>query len=93
MCISLLQDFVLQALLDFFRDGKENPLFDSDSFSFNIRKVDKVCTLESSRFQPFLVTVTKGLDSASSSDMILQVNNHSETFKGTDDLKEKIKVL
>ena len=93
MCISLLQDFVLQALLNFFTDGKENPLFDSNSFSFHIRKVDKVCTLESSRFQPFLVTVTKGLDSASSSDMILQVNNHSETFKGSDDLKEKIKVL
>ena len=93
LCISLLQDFVLQALLNFFEIGKDNPLFGDYSFEFQVCKVDKVCTLESSRFQPFLITVTKNAKNDKKTKIELQANNGPETLKSGKTLKDKIKVM
>ena len=93
MCVSLLQDFVLQGLLNFFRIGKDNTLFYDYAFNLEVIKVDKVCTLESTRFQPFMITVTKSADPENSVDIALKVNNQSENVKSSKDLKERIKMI
>ena len=59
LIVSLLQGHVLDALLDFFIRGKNNPYAESHAFDVQINKLDKVCDVNESKFVSFLLVVTK----------------------------------
>ena len=45
LVVSLLQAHVLDALLDFFVRGTQNPLFENYCFDLQISKLDKICNV------------------------------------------------
>ena len=59
MIVSLLQAHVLDAILDFFIRGKKNPLFADFAFNIQINKLDKICNVQDSKFESFLLILTK----------------------------------
>ena len=59
MIVTLLQAHVLDALLNFFIRGKNNPYAESHVFDFQINKLDKITNVEESKFVSFLLIVTK----------------------------------
>ena len=62
ICVSLLQDFVLDALVTFFQKGFGNNLVEDSIFDFRIQKIEKVTQKTSpdgSAMLPFFVTVKR----------------------------------
>lgn len=62
VCISLLQDFVLDALVSFFSKGVGNKKYTENIIDFRIWKLDKhqkKAELEQSNFLPFFITIKK----------------------------------
>ena len=60
LCVSLLQDFVFDALLSFFL-RKDAPFFD-----IKIYKLDKLSTVDTSSFLPFMLSISKRTDGTQS---------------------------
>ena len=59
LIVSLLQAHVLDALIDFFMRGKNNPYFESHVFDLQLNKLDKICDVKDSKFVSFLLVLTK----------------------------------
>jgi ubiquinone/menaquinone biosynthesis C-methylase UbiE len=62
VCVSLLQDFVLEELVSFFSKGNGNNHFTDNIFEFRIHKVDKILQKggdEGSHYLPFYITIKK----------------------------------
>lgn len=54
--VSLLQDFVLGAVTDFFSSGKDNKYREDFALDFRIRRIEKA---EVDQYVPFLITIKK----------------------------------
>lgn len=67
LIVTLLQAHVMDALLDFFVKGKNNPHFENYVFDFQLNKLDKICKVDDSKFVSFLLCVTKRPREADSS--------------------------
>jgi ubiquinone/menaquinone biosynthesis C-methylase UbiE len=63
ICVSLLQDFVLDALISFFGKGVGNKHFEGNLIDFRIQKLDKRWKKgedkDASNFLPFFVTIKR----------------------------------
>lgn len=59
LIVSLLQAHVLDALIDFFMRGKNNPHFETHVFDLQLNKLDKICDVKDSKFVSFLLVLTK----------------------------------
>ena len=56
LIVSLLQAHVLDALLDFFVRGKNNPHFEQYTFDLELIKLDKICNVQDSKFVSFFLS-------------------------------------
>ena len=59
LIVSLLQAHVLDALLDFFVRGQNNPHFADYKFDLQLNKLDKICNVQDTKFVSFLLCFTK----------------------------------
>ncbi len=61
VCISLLQDFVLEAMIRFFSKGEMNKAFTDNIADFRIQKIEKISyqTENQQHFVPFYITIKK----------------------------------
>ena len=96
LIISLLQAHVLDALLDYFVRGKNNPHFADYVFDLELRKLDKICDVRDSKFVSFLLAFTKKprSESETTSTLSLKLGTGIDAEVMTEDaLKQRVKEL
>ena len=96
MIVSLLQAHVLDALCDYFVRGKNNPHFADYVFDMELRKLDKICDVQETKFVSFLLVFTKKPrtegETASKFSLKMGLGMDAEVMS-EDALKKRVKVM
>ena len=96
LIVSLLQAHVLDALCDYFVRGKNNPHFADYVFDMELRKLDKICDVQETKFVSFLLVFTKKPrtegETASKFSLKMGLGMDAEVMS-EDALKKRVKVM
>jgi hypothetical protein len=96
VCISLLQDFLFEGLLNFFCHGTGNSHFRENILDFRIQRIEKPTTVHtdgSQSFLPFFVTIKRTVVSGDDEKVQELRKKLSDTVCYTDTVSSKAEVL